>query len=152
MKISTKTCNYAIAGMLVAVAASASAVEGTQDFKDEVLSTRSRAEVLAELTDARTAGQLDRRGEAYGSFAPREIVSTLTRAEVIADLQIWRESGMADLSPGEASADVFGARYRQAQARYLALRSSPRYAQLVQKIAEERGEVPAVIPVAARAR
>jgi hypothetical protein len=118
----------------------ATAQEGTQDFKDEVLSTRSRADVQAELAQARAAGQLDTRGDTYGSFDAREAESTLTRAEVLADLQIWRESGLAALSRGEAGYNVFTLAYRQAQARYRALRASPRYAELVQRIAQERGE------------
>lgn len=152
MKISTKSRNCVIAAALAAVAASASAVEATQDFEGQVLSTRSRAEVLAELAVVRTAGQPEQRGEAYGGFSPREIASTLSRAEVIADLQLWRESGLAELSHGAAGPDTFSARYRQAQARYAALRASPRYAQLVQQIAEQRGEVPAGVSVAARGR
>lgn len=152
MKIPMKAHTPCIAAVLVAIAASASAVEGTQDFKDEVLSTRSRAEVQAEFASARANGQLEHRGESYGNFRPREIASTLTRAEVIADLQLWRESGMADASPGEAIQEAYSARYRQAHARYLALRASPRYAQLVRQIAEQRGEVAAAVPVATSAR
>lgn len=154
MKISTKTRNFGIAAALVAVAASVSAAEGTQDFKDEVLSARSRAEVQAELASARADGQLAQRGETYGSFDPREVTSALTRAEVLADLELWRESGMAELTRpgiGEDIYDFYSVRHRQANARYLALRASPRYAQLVRQIAEQRGDVAAAVPVATRA-
>jgi len=64
----------------------------------------------------------------------------MSRAEVLADLQIWKQSGMAAFTDGEASADAYSASYRAAQARYVALRSSPEFAQLVSRIARERGE------------
>lgn len=62
----------------------------------------------------------------------------VSRAEVQADLQLWLKSGMAAFTYGEASADPTNPRYREAEARYLAMRSSPEYSQLVARIA--RGE------------
>ena len=143
--------NIHAALVLAALASSVSAQEGTQDFKDQVLSTRSRAEVLSELAQARASGQLNQVGETYGSFDSRGFESTLTRAEVLADLQLWNESGLAALTRRE-SYDAFSTAYRQAEARYRALRSSPRYAELVQRIAERRGEVVASVPGKARAQ
>ena len=56
----------------------------------------------------------------------------LTRAEVLADLQLYRESGFAELDRAETPAWESQA-YKEAAARYAALRESPRYAQLVQE-------------------
>jgi Domain of unknown function (DUF4148) len=64
----------------------------------------------------------------------------LTRAEVLADLAIWRESGLADAQSGESAADPVSPTYIAAMARYQALRASPQFALLVQRIARERGE------------
>jgi hypothetical protein len=64
----------------------------------------------------------------------------LSRAQVLADLEVWKQSGMAAFADGEASIDVHSAAYRTAQARYIALRSSPEFAQLVTRIARERGD------------
>lgn len=64
----------------------------------------------------------------------------LTRAEVLADLQIWRDSGMADLHAGEEPA-FFKSGYDAASARYAAMRTSPAFAALVSRIAQQRGEV-----------
>ena len=86
---------FAIAASLFASAA-AMAQEGTQDFKDVTLSSRARAEVLAELASARTQGQLDQRGEAYGSFDARAILSTRPRAEVVAELNAARAAGQLE--------------------------------------------------------
>jgi hypothetical protein len=63
----------------------------------------------------------------------------LSRAEVLADLQIWRESGLEALQNGEESA-VCTPHYDAALARYAALRASPAFAALVQRIAQQRGE------------
>jgi len=130
------------AALLTALNAHVLAQEGVQTFRDEVLSTRSRAEVAQELTLARIEGRLENRGETYGSFGPelRSNRSMLTRAEVLADLQLWREAGMTDLTSGEGGYNVFSSRYREARARYQTLRASPRYAELVLHIARQRGE------------
>lgn len=63
----------------------------------------------------------------------------VSRAEVLADLQIWRESGLEALQEGEESA-VYTPRHDAALARYTALRASPSFAALVQRIAQQRGE------------
>jgi hypothetical protein len=67
---------------------------------------------------------------------PRDAVpatSTLTRAEVIADFHVWRLAGMQEFSRQELQGyeDI---RYREAQARYIALKNSPQYAALVDQI------------------
>jgi hypothetical protein len=69
-------------------AGAASAQEATQDFANQALSTRTRAEVQAEFEAARQARRLDTRNASavYGSFAAGEPGSTRTRAEVRAEL------------------------------------------------------------------
>jgi hypothetical protein len=77
-------------------ASTAFAQEGTQDFADQALSTRSRAEVRAELAQARAAGQLENRDESYGGFDRSAIASTKSRAEVRAELDEARRAGTLD--------------------------------------------------------
>lgn len=67
-------------------AGSALAQEGTQDFQNAALSSKSRAEVIAELHQARSAGSLDRAGDSYGTFPATAIASTRSRSEVQAEL------------------------------------------------------------------
>lgn len=78
----------ALAFTSLLAAGAASAQEGTQDFADQLLSTRSRAEVQAELEAARQARRLDTRNASvvYGSFAGGEVGSARTRAEVRAEI------------------------------------------------------------------
>ncbi|WP_251779595.1 DUF4148 domain-containing protein [Caldimonas mangrovi] len=114
------------------------AQEATPDTWKDTPSTRSRAEVQQELEVARARGELDHVRQ-YDSPA-RNFKSTLTRAEVLADLEIWRRSGLAAQGRGEASPDFFSEEYRQAHARYAAMKASPEFAALVQTIARERGE------------
>ena len=64
----------------------------------------------------------------------------LSRAEVMADIVIWRESGLADAQSGESASDPASPNYIAALSRYQALRTAPQFAQLVQRIARERGE------------
>ena len=86
---------FIVTGFIVAGAAAA-AQEGTQDFKDVTLSSRTRTEVLADLHAARARGQLDQLGETYGSVDPRSIRSTRSRAEVVAELEATRVAGRLD--------------------------------------------------------
>ena len=74
---------------------------------------------------------------AADAAAPADV--PLSRAEVIADFQVWRESGMEAISNGDEPA-IFHPAYAQVHARYLAMRESPAFAQLVRRIAERRGE------------
>jgi len=62
------------------------AQEGTQEFQSQTLSSKTRAEVMAELQQARTAGTLDRASDSYGNFPATAIASTRTRADVLAEL------------------------------------------------------------------
>ena len=72
-------------------------------------------------------------GESWGYNSNMDIV--------LADLQIWRESGLARAqSAGDGEADTNSASYRQAEARYVALRKAPSFAALVARMAMERGE------------
>lgn len=56
-----------------------------------------------------------------------------SRAEVIADLHMWRQAGMHEFLYREGSDPVAAGR-EAALARYEALRSSPAFVQLVQKL------------------
>lgn len=64
----------------------AMAQEGTQDFKNGPLSSKTRAEVIAEMHNAHIAGTLDRAGDSYGNFPATAIASTRSRSEVQAEL------------------------------------------------------------------
>lgn len=55
-----------------------------------------------------------------------------TRAEVLADLKIYQESGLADAERDDESG-LNTVEHERAQARYNALKASPRFAQLVQQ-------------------
>ena len=118
---------------------SAFAQEATPDDWIHTQGTRTRAEVRAELDRARANGELEHIRQ-YDTI-DRNFKSTLSRAEVLADLEIWRRSGLAGLQRGEASPDTFSPQYREAHARYVAMRSSPEFAALVQSIARDRGEI-----------
>jgi Domain of unknown function (DUF4148) len=78
-------------------------------------------------------------GAALAADADADAPAPLSRAEVLADLQIWRESGMAALHAREEPA-MLDAQYDAVAARYAALRASPMFAALVERIARERGE------------
>ena len=91
--------------------------------------TPARAELLR---------QLDRISPQEGpAYMPK---STLTRAEVLADVEIWRRSGLAALDGREAVPNTSSNQYREASARYQAMKASSQFAALVQSIASERGE------------
>jgi Domain of unknown function (DUF4148) len=76
--------------------AAAFAQEGTQDFANLPASSRTRAEVKAELAKAQAQGLLDNRGETYGSLDIRKFESTRSRADVLAELDIARRAGELD--------------------------------------------------------
>jgi hypothetical protein len=75
--------------------------------------------------------------EAANSEAQGEPVS---RSEVLADLLVWQRAGMPALVAGDSGPDLNSNAYRQAHARYMQLRNSPEFAQIVARIAQERGE------------
>ena len=92
-----KTLQSTAAVLFTMFAATAAfAQEGTQDFANETLSTRSRAEVRAELAQAQAAGQLENRGESYGGFGRSAFASTKSRADVLAELDAARRAGTLD--------------------------------------------------------
>jgi hypothetical protein len=66
-----------------------------------------------------------------GAMPPTSMV---TRAEVLADLHMWRLAGMQEFTRNELMDR--SDRYQMALARYQALRASPQYTELVQKIQE----------------
>lgn len=97
-RIALITAAVALAG----AASSAFAIEGTQEFTDTAaLSTKSRAEVMAELRAARADGSFASFGEA--SPAPLA-ASTVTRGEVVAQLRAAQRDGTlpdyTEASPG----------------------------------------------------
>lgn len=97
-RIALITAAVALAG----AASSAFAIEGTQEFTDTAaLSTKSRAEVMAELRAARADGSFAGFGEA--SPAPLA-ASTVTRGEVVAQLRAAQRDGTlpdyTEASPG----------------------------------------------------
>jgi hypothetical protein len=71
-----------------------------------------------------------------GNNAPE---ASLSRSEVLADMVIWRESGLAAAQAGE-SADPVSLAYLAAVKRYQSMRAAPQFADLVRRIARERGE------------
>ena len=75
--------------------------------------------------------------------------SQKSRAEVLADLEIYRESGLAVVDRTEDFALNAGQR-AQAEARYAALKASPKYAELVQRFAAKDTKGAATDGVAAR--
>ncbi len=91
---------------LFAVSA-AVAQEGTQDFQNQTLSAKTRAQVLAELHAARSAGTLDRAGDAYGSHPANTVASTRTRAEVQAELAVAQRARALDVRNYAASYGSF---------------------------------------------
>ncbi len=73
------------------------------------------------LSAAQLAGAEETNADTQaGANAPKP----LTRAQVKADLALWRESGMQELEREERLGDTTSARYRQAKARYEALREA----------------------------
>jgi hypothetical protein len=72
-----------------------------------------------------------------------------SRAEVLADLEIYRESGLAAVDRTEDFA-LNATQRTQAEARYAALKSSPKYAELVQRFAAKEGKGVIVEGVSAR--
>jgi hypothetical protein len=94
------TRHIALASLLaLAAASSAFAQEGTQDFRDiQSLSTRSRAEVRAELASVPRAGL----STSYGEASPTQAAaSMLTRAQVIAELRESQRLGLVGPNDGE---------------------------------------------------
>jgi len=91
----------AIAIAIALVDSAAIAQDATQDSTGSPVLTRTRAEVAAELAWARASGELQNRGEAYGSFDFRRTISTRTRAEVRAELAQARATGQVE-DRGEA--------------------------------------------------
>ena len=77
-------------------AGAALAQEGTQEFQNQTLSSKTRAEVIAELQQARRAGTLDPAGDSYGNFPATAIASTRSRADVLAELNAAQRARALD--------------------------------------------------------
>lgn len=104
MKISTFSAVMLSASLFSSIAA---AQEGTQEFQAQSLSSRTRAEVLAELEQARASGQLELRGESYGGVDTGKVASTRSRAEVLAELEVARRARALDTRNYSASYGSF---------------------------------------------
>lgn len=63
------------------------AQEGTQEFSSQVLSSKTRAEVVAELHQAQVGGRQARSDDSFGSFPAAATVSTRNREDVVAELK-----------------------------------------------------------------
>jgi len=74
------------ATLLLAFAATAAMAETPQSFKDDFTSTRSRAEVISEVLNARADGSLDVIGE-IGALSAPTILLGKTRDSVRAEIQ-----------------------------------------------------------------
>lgn len=96
MKLSRITLPALSAISVLFAAGAAVAQEGTQDFQNQTLSSKTRAQVIAEMQDARIAGTLDRVSDGYGNFPTTAIASTRTRAEVQAELAAAQRARAAD--------------------------------------------------------
>jgi hypothetical protein len=92
------TTNAIAAGLLAALLTGTAAIaqEGTQDFAGAPASTRTRADVKAELAQARASGQLAQRGETYGGFERAPAGTSRARADVVAELDAARQAGELD--------------------------------------------------------
>lgn len=103
-----KLSRITLAALPVLFAAGAAvAQEGTQDFQQQTLSSKTRAQVIAEMQDARIAGTLDRAGDSYGNFPASAIASTRTRAEVQAELAVAQRARALDTRNYSASYGSF---------------------------------------------
>lgn len=78
------------------------------------------------------------RNSAPAAAAGAAMQPGVSRAEVLADLQLYRESGFAELDRADVPAWESPA-YKEAAARYAALRASPRYAELVRQYGGAEG-------------
>ena len=91
----------------VFAAGAAVAQEGTQDFQNQTLSSKTRAQVIAEMQDARVAGALDVASDSYGNFPATAIASTRTRSEVQAELAVAQRARALDTRNYAASYGSF---------------------------------------------
>jgi hypothetical protein len=130
----------AVAMLAVAVSHGAHAEDTGPDMRLQTPSALTKAQVRAELAAARAAGALPVAGE-YGPGV-QPAASSLTRSEVLADYVLWKEAGLAEFQRGDAGPDLSGASYLQARAKYVQLRSSPRYGDIVRQVQRQRGETP----------
>ncbi|RZI55404.1 MAG: DUF4148 domain-containing protein [Rubrivivax sp.] len=87
--------------------------------------------LIASALIALSAAAVPAFAQSYSHLDPIT-TSQKSRAEVLADLQIYRESGLAAVDRTEDTSLEINQRAK-AQARYAELKSSPRYAALVQK-------------------
>ncbi|WP_431288386.1 DUF4148 domain-containing protein [Roseateles chitinivorans] len=117
------------------------------------LSTKTLiASALIGLSAAALAVPAFAHGDRTSEIATADLkmpAATKTRAEVLADLQIYRESGLAAVDRTEDTG-VEVAERAKAEARYAALKASPRFAELVRRFATKDTKGLALEGVSAR--
>lgn len=109
---------FSVLSGLTGLTGTARADDITPDPYTHMVSTRTRAEVLAELHAARASGSLAQaHAEDGGSFhlARQAWTSTRTRAEVMAEVLAAHRNGVAEVMTGEDSGSFYLARLRQAR-------------------------------------
>ncbi|MBL8289522.1 MAG: DUF4148 domain-containing protein [Rubrivivax sp.] len=115
--MNAKRITFVAAAVLASLMGAARADDITPDPYRDWVSTRTRAEVQAEVLAARASGELARaHGEDGGSFAfAQEVyVATRTRADVLAEVLAERASGALLAFTGEDSGSAWLARAGQA--------------------------------------
>lgn len=111
--MNAKRITFVAAAALASLVGGARADDITPDPYRDWVSTRTRAEVIAEVLAARASGELARaHGEDGGSFAfAQEVfVASRTRAEVLAEVLAERASGALHAFSGEDSGSTWLAR------------------------------------------
>ena len=86
-----KTLTVALASVLLTAAGAAFADDITPDHYADVPSTKTRAQVQAELAQAKQDGSIKVWSTTYNPLT--KFVSTKTRGQVVAELQAAREDG-----------------------------------------------------------
>ncbi|MFO1265765.1 MAG: DUF4148 domain-containing protein [Rubrivivax sp.] len=111
--MNAKRITFVAAAVLASFIGGARADDITPDPYGDWVSTRTRAEVQAEVLAARASGELAlAHGEDGGSFALAQevFVATRTRAEVLAEVLAERASGAMQAFTGEDSGSAYLAR------------------------------------------
>lgn len=111
--MNAKRITFAAVTLLASFMGGARADDITPDPYTDWVSTRTRAEVQAEVLAARASGELARaHGEDGGSFALSQevFVASRTRAEVMAEVLAERVSGAMQAFTGEDSGSAYLAR------------------------------------------
>ncbi|CAM4257553.1 hypothetical protein BOMU111920_18770 [Bordetella muralis] len=144
---------FTLTTIILSALCAATSVQAAQNsFTAPPVAELSRAQVQAELAEARAAGTLQRGDQTYvppsvstrsrtevkaelaaaiaagtiqrgdQTYVPPS-VSTLSRAEVNTDTAAWRKAGLADEWHGDATPDIYSTAYRQKLAYYQHLKT-----------------------------